>query len=295
MSAKQRGRAGEFSPARPAEPQPAPVPEETAPATLQENLQEKSVGEDTKRMSPYGLQLQGQFPQTPREGVTVIGEAVRRVPPESAEFLIEIITSAPTAAQALSDSQSKTSQVAQAIGALGVQPADIQTISLNVFSVYAPLMRGVHGSSGMPQIGSPGFSPFSSAQPDVQFGSYLARNILRVNVRQAVRVGEVVDAASRAGATVSGNFSFQVADEPGARKALLEAAGRDARAKAETLAMAAGKQIGEPIMITEDCIVSNGAFAALRSTAPYAFGVAAPQVVGELEYYARVSASFRFQ
>jgi len=265
--------------------------DETAPGTQPE----KNVGEDTKRMSPYGLQTQGQFPQAHKEGVTVIGEAVRRVPPENAEFLIELTASAPTAAQALNDSQTKTSQVAQALATLGVQPADIQTISLNVFSVYAPLMRGLHGPSGMPQIGTPGFSPYTSGQPEVQFGSYLARNILRVNVRQPARVGEVVDTATRAGATVSSSFSFQVADEPGARRSLLEAAGRDARAKAETLAAAAGKQIGDPISITEDCIVSNGAYAALRATAPYAFGVGAPQVVGELEYYARVSASFRFQ
>ena len=70
--------------------------------------------------TPYGIR------QTPMEGVTVIGEAVRRVTPESAEFLIEITTSAPTAAQALRDNQSKTAQVAQAIAPLGVQPADVQ-------------------------------------------------------------------------------------------------------------------------------------------------------------------------
>jgi uncharacterized protein YggE len=291
MNAKQRGRAGGFPPARP-EPQTAPVNDEAAPRTLSE----KSVGEDTKRMSPYGLQPQAQFPLAPREGVTVVGEALRRVPPENAEFLMEITASAPTAAQALHDSQSKTTQVAQAMGALGIQSGDIQTISLNVFSLYAPLMQGLPGSPGMPQIGTPGFSPYTgSGQPEVQFGSYHARNTLRVTVRQAARVGEIVDAATRAGASVAGAFSFQVADEAAARRSLLEAAGKDARAKAETLAAAAGKQVGDPISITEDCIVSNGTYTALRSTAPFAFGAGAPQVAGELEYYARVSASFRFQ
>jgi uncharacterized protein YggE len=210
---------------------------------------------------------------------------------------MEITASAPTAAQALHESQSKSTQVAQALGALGVQPGAIQTISLNVFSLYAPLMQGLPGSPGTPQIGTPGFSPFTTGpvQQEVQFGSYHARNTLRVNVRQAARVGEIVDAAARAGASVAGAFSFQVADEAAARRALLEAAGRDARAKAETLAAAAGKQVGDPISITEDCILSNGTYTALRSTTPFAFGAGAPQVAGELEYYARVSASFRFQ
>ncbi len=246
-------------------------------------------------MSPYGIQPQGLFSQNPRDGVTVVGEAVRRVAPENAEFLLEVTASAPSAAQALHDNQTKVSQVVQAIGALGVQPADIQTVSVNVASMYAPMARALPGSYGLPQIGSPGFAPFTSGQPDLQFGAYHARNILRVNVRQAARVGEVVDAAARAGATVASTFSFQAADESAARRALLEAAGRDARAKAETLATAAGRQVGDPIAITEDCIVSNGAYAVLRSNAPIALGAGPPQVAGELEYYARITACFKFQ
>ena len=270
-----------------------PVNEVTEP-----KAPENSMREDTEQMSPYGLQQPGPFPQTLREGVTVVGEAVRRVSPENAEFLIEVTASASTAAQALHDNQSKTAQVAQAVGALGVQPADIQTISMNVYSLYSPLMQGLPSASAIPQIGQSSFSPFPTSpymQPDVQFGSYHARNTLRVNVREPGRVGEIVDAAARAGATVTGGFSFQVSDEAAARRTLLEAAGRDARAKAETLAAAAGKQVGDPISITEDCIVSNGAYAALRQAAPFAFGVGAPRVAGELEYYARVSASFRLQ
>ncbi|HTS30915.1 MAG TPA: SIMPL domain-containing protein [Bryobacteraceae bacterium] len=286
--AKQRGRAGGLPPARPEAP--ALASGETTPENVAENI----VPEDTKRMSPYGLQGQGQFPQLPREGVTVIGEAVRRVPPESAEFLIEITTSGPTAAHALSESQSRASQIAQALQSMGVQQADLQTVSLNVFNLYAPIMRGLHAGSPTPQIG-PGFSPLTPGQPEVQLGSYHARNVLRVNVRQAGRVGEIVDAVSRAGATVAGSFSFQASDEAAARKAVLEAAGRDARSKAEALAAAAGRQIAEPVSITEDCIVSNGAYAILRAAAPYAFGAGGPQVAGELEYYARVSANFRFQ
>jgi hypothetical protein len=133
------------------------------------------------------------------------------------------------------------------------------------------------------------------AQPDVQFGSYHARKILRVIVREPGRVGEIVDAAARTGATVAGAFSFRVSDEAAARRAVLEAAGKDARTKAETLATAAGKQLGDPVAISEDIIATNGTYAALRSAAPFAFGAGAPQTTGDLEYYARVSARFRFQ
>jgi len=242
--------------------------------------------EDRKTMSPYALQSRAGNAPAPQEGITVIGEAVRRVSPEAAEFLLEVSASAPTAAQALRDNQTRTAQVAQAIMALGVQNPDMQSISLNVHSSYAPAMQALPPAVGMlPQIstGMPG---------EVQFGAYTATNTLRVNVREAARVGEIVDAAARAGANVGG-FCFKVSDEANARRAALESAGKDARAKAELLASSTGKQVGDPIAVTEEILASNGSYMALRSTFPLAFGAGAPRVAGELEYYARVSATFR--
>lgn len=245
-------------------------------------------------MSPVAMQQS----QIQREGVTVVGEAVRRVAPESAEFLLEISAAAPSAAQALRDNQAKNSQLAHALGALGVIPADLRTVSMNVYNVYAPVLQSLAGGGSMPQIGPNqpgGFAMGGPVQPEMQYGTYQARNVVRVTVREPARAGEIVDAAVRSGAAVAGGFSFRAADEPAARRAALEAAARDARAKAETLAVAAGKQIGDPVAVSEDMVVSNGAYAALRSAMPFAFGAGAPQMTGELEYYARVSASFRFQ
>lgn len=220
------------------------------------------------------------------EGITVIGEAVRRVAPENAEILVEIGAAASSAAQAVRENQNRVAQLAQALSSLGVQRNDIQTVGMNVFNLYTPLLPGM--PPGLPQIPAP-------MQPEVQFGSYQARTALRITVKEAARVGEIVDAATRAGATLAAPFSIRPADEAAARRSALEAAGRDARAKAETLAAAAGKQVGDPVAIAEDVVASNGAFAALRAVVPTAFGGGAPQASGELEYYARVSASFRFQ
>lgn len=153
-----------------------------------------------------------------------------------------------------------------------------------------------------PQIGQAGFAPYSGgaaanpgAQNEIQFGSYHARNTLRIQVRDAAHVGEIVDMLTKAGATVASSFSFRVADEAQARRAALEAAGRDARAKAEALASASGTQVGAATSITEEMVATNGSYAALRAALPYSFGAGAPQVAGELEYYARVSANFRLE
>jgi uncharacterized protein len=264
---------------------------------------------DTATMPAYELPTPSQSGHARIEGITVVGEAVRRVSPESAEFLIEIAASAPSAAQALRDNQAKTVQLTQTLKALGVEQADLQTISMNVYSIFTPTLpalagygtipqlgQGPYGQGGYPAYGAAG--PLETAPPlpnEMQFGSYQARNTLRVNVRDAGRVGEIVDAATRAGGILAGGFSFKASDEAHARRAALEAAGRDARAKAETLASAAGKQIGDPVALSEDIVVSNGAYAALRMAVPWAFGAGAPRVAGELEYYARVSANFRLQ
>lgn len=257
----------------------------------------------TAYASPH---VQRLAPAQPAEGITVTGEAVRRVSPENAEFLIEITSSAANAAQALRDNVGKITQVAQALHALGVQGHDMQTISQTVVNMYTPLVQSL-ASYGMPQIGQsypsqsyPGQSYSGmglplTMQPDLQFGSYQARNVVRVNVRDLARAGDVLDAATRAGAVITGTFQVRTSDEAGARRSALEAAGRDARAKAEALAVATGKQLGDTIAISEELIATNGTYTALRNAMPFSFGAGAPQTTGELEYYARVSASFRLQ
>jgi uncharacterized protein YggE len=171
-----------------------------------------------------------------------------------------------------------------------VQTSDINTISFNVYNLYSPILPALPHFGAVPQAAQAGVM-----QPEMQYGSYQVRSTMRVNVRETGRVGEVVDAVTRAGANIVGAFCFKVNDEANARRAALEAAGKDARAKAESLATATGRQVGDAVTVTEDIIVSNGAYAALRSAIPFAFGPGTPQTVGELEYYARVSANFRFQ
>ena len=114
-------------------------------------------------------------------------------------------------------------------------------------------------------------------------------------MRDPKRLGEIVDTIARTGTAIVGTLSVGMADEASARRHALEAATKDARAKAEALAVAAGKQVDDAVAIAEDIVASNGVYAALRSAAPFAFGAGAPQVAGDLEYYARVSASFRLK
>ncbi|HUB77393.1 MAG TPA: SIMPL domain-containing protein [Bryobacteraceae bacterium] len=230
------------------------------------------------------------------EGIAVVGEAVHRVTPESAEFLVEFTASGQSASQALTNHQNLIAQIAQTLS--GAHRADLQTVSLNVANVYSPALGSPAFGIPIPQISPgaiPGFASPPALQPELQFGAFQARSTLRVLVREAARAGEVADLLAKAGANLVAGISYRAGDEAGARRSALEAAGKDARSKAESLAAAAGKQVGDPLGIAEEVIASNGVYSAIRSQMPWAFGPNAPAAVGELEYYARVTASFRFQ
>src|SRR6266700_2428240 len=125
MSAKKSERAGGLPPARP-----------------------NTEREETNVMPSYGNQT-----QTPTEGVTVIGEAVRRILSESAEVIIEITVAAPTAAQATRDNHTKTMQVVQALTPLGVEQGDVQPISLKLQNLYSPMLPALPAYAGLPPMG----------------------------------------------------------------------------------------------------------------------------------------------
>jgi hypothetical protein len=238
------------------------------------------------------------------EGIAVFGEAVRRATPDRAEFLVEVTAGGATGSLAIQNHQAKTEQLAQAVSTMGVQRADLQTVSLNVINAYPPLMQTLpayldlgqhHLGQHVGQSGYGAFAPATTLQPEVHFGSFQARSLVRVNVREAGRAAEIADGLVKAGGTLASGLSYRAADEAAARKLALEAAGRDARAKAETLAAAAGKKLGDPLAISEEIVASNGVYSALRAQMPWAFGPETQPAAGELEYYARVSASFRFE
>ncbi len=72
---------------------------------------------------------------------------------------------------------------------------------------------------------------------------YVARNTIEVRVDEVSRVGEVLDVATNAGATTVGDVRFDLRDRPAAERQALAAAVGDAKARAEAMASAAGRQI----------------------------------------------------
>lgn len=82
---------------------------------------------------------------------------------------------------------------------------------------------------------------------------YTINNSLTITTDKIDRIGAYIDAAFAAGANTFDSISFSAKDDSAARKQALELAVSDARMKAETIAAASGKILGDVLEIREGC------------------------------------------
>jgi uncharacterized protein YggE len=81
---------------------------------------------------------------------------------------------------------------------------------------------------------------------------YVARNSLEVRLEILERIGDVIDAAVQAGATLVANVRFDLKDRAGAEREALRLAVVDARARAEAAAAGAGRTVDRVLKIEDD-------------------------------------------
>ena len=116
--------------------------------------------------------------------------------------------------------------VIAALHGLGIADADIKTTQLYVTPMY--------DYTGQQHI-----------------TGYQISNIISVHVRDLTKLADVVDQSVTAGATDVQGVTFDVADRAAAERTAREAAVKDARARADTLAAAAGVTITGVASIAE--------------------------------------------
>jgi uncharacterized protein len=239
------------------------------------------------------------------EGLTVVGEATHSVAPDMAELTVGVQTTSTSAAQALRENATRMLHVVQAIMALGVSQTDIETTALSVSPLY-PLFYPQLGQPQWPMVSpyrQPGPSAIASeVQPLV---GYRVSSTAKVVLRDTNRSGEMLDTAVAAGANSGIGIAFRLRDDAAVRRAVLEAAGREARAKADALAAAVGKQLGDPIRVSEDTsglptqggeLRRNGSVLPQGTFGGFLDGVhlnAPPGMPGELTIHARVQVTYR--
>jgi uncharacterized protein YggE len=162
--------------------------------------------------------------------VSVSGQGIVNVPPDTATVTVGIDVIKPDLAEAQSEASKQATDIINAVKANGVDAKDIQTANYSV-----NIIRN-----------------YSEGADPTQITGFEVMNQVNITVREIGGAGKLMSAVVEAGANSIYGVSFFVDDpkpfEADARKLAVE----DARAKAEQLASASGLKLGRVISISED-------------------------------------------
>lgn len=166
--------------------------------------------------------------------VTVAGEAVTRVEPDTAMLSLSVVTQSPQAVTAQQENARKSDAVANAVKSIAGANAEIKTSDYTL---------------------QPQYDPRDSRLPKII--GYDARNSVIVTMSDLKGVGAVIDAASRAGANSIDGISFVLKQTSPARGQALADATRQAMNKANSIAQALGGRVLRVVEENENATVSS--------------------------------------
>jgi uncharacterized protein YggE len=196
------------------------------------------------------------------EHLTVVGEALHHVPPDIADLRLGVLTLASTATQTLRENATRMLHLVQTLTSMGIGQEQVRTVGLNLY----PQPRAGSGYPDTPWF--PGMPSEGGAT-----STYLVSSAVVVTVRDTNRVGEVLDAAVAAGANGGVALTWRIGNEQAARRAALEVAVSDARAKAQLLAASLGRQLGDAVLASEEY---SGVLLGSASVGALPVGVSSP-------------------
>lgn len=163
--------------------------------------------------------------------IAVTGQGEAAVAPDMAILSLSVMRQAQTAREALDDANAAMREIIEAMREEGVESRDLQTSGLSINPRYVYPERP--GGEGPRIVG------------------YEVSNTLTVRVRDIERVGEVLDLSVTLGVNQGGGIVLTNDDPATALEDARSAAVKNARAKAETLAEAAGVRLGRVMSISE--------------------------------------------
>ena len=205
--------------------------------------------------------------------ISVTGEGSAELAPDMAIVNLVVTRVAVTAREALDANNQAMAKVLAAMRERGIAEKDLQTSNFSIQPRYAQLPRSASGERPAPRI-----------------DRYQVRNSLSVRVRDLARLGEIIDQSVTLGVNEGGSVQFTNADPSQALEQARVAAVKDAMSRAETLARAAGVEVGRILSLSDNSYIPR--------PVPMASGVAmmrsanaesVPMAAGENSYRVTVS------
>lgn len=207
--------------------------------------------------------------QPPEHTIAVTGSGKVTVVPDLATISLGVVLERPSAKAARQAAAAAMTQVIDALHKLGIDDKDIATSTVSL---------------------SPVFDYPNGASPKVR--GYQLNNIVNITVRDLDKLGDVLDNSVIAGATSVNGISFDVADRTAAEAKAREAAVKDARAKADTLATGVGVHITGVSSMSETVNTPIWYGRELAAGAPVADAASTPVMAGTTDVTIDVQVTF---
>lgn len=166
---------------------------------------------------------------TPEHTISVSGTGTVTLKPDVADLHLGVFLTRPTVKVARADAATAMTNVIAALKALGIDDKDIQTSNVSLQPTY----------------------DYSNGNNPPRITGFQMSNSVTVTVRDLDKLGDAIDNSLAAGATSLDGVSFRVSDQAAAEAQARQAAMVEAKAKADTLAAAAGISIGGVASISE--------------------------------------------
>jgi uncharacterized protein YggE len=205
-----------------------------------------------------------QEPSAPH--IRVTGEVTLSVEPDHSQIDLGVVTQASTAKEASDANATKLDAVLKAMKAVVGAGGKIETTSYSIHPNY-------HRPQG---------------RAEATIASYTATNVVRASGVAIDATGALIDAAIGAGANNVERLEFTVDDPQTHQSRALDAAAKQARAKADTLAAALELQILGILSVTEGSPTMVRPYAA-RAAMMQAEAAPTPVEAGAVDIYASVT------
>lgn len=180
------------------------------------------------------LPLAAEDAGAPRQVMSLTGNGKARAEPDMAIITLGVVREAETARAALSANNQAMNAVMATVTGAGIAQKDIQTSGFSISPKYHYPKRKTDGEQEAPRI-----------------TGYTVSNTMSVAVRDLDRLGAVLDGVVSAGSNQINGISFDIAEPEPLHNEARKLATRDAIAKANLYAEAAGVKLDKIVSISE--------------------------------------------
>ncbi|PLX97943.1 MAG: hypothetical protein C0622_12135 [Desulfuromonas sp.] len=205
----------------------------------------------------------------------VQAEATVKALPDLLRLRLGVVTTAVDAGQALADNNQRMGQLMALLEELGISGDELATGQFQIRPEWS-----------LPPRPTP-------ANWQREIVGYRVENELQVETPKVELAGKLLGLAQRAGANQVGNLQFDLADPESYRQEAITLATQKAVAKAQTLAAAAGTELGEIISISLDSPTVMYRSGMVDAEVRMATAQAVPVVADKVEVSAGVTMVYR--